>query len=160
MSERKEEDLKEEVNSSEKESEITKDTKISVSNINDLVNLLAKSDCKVSKYDGNFNAFKIDFPSDKDGTNLFFHLDDSEDAESYLSLTEDLEKAKKALDEKFYRLAAEFENYKKEVFLIEINRYHMLKKISSKTCFTFLTILKEVWNYIKSLQKKLIFIKE
>lgn len=75
--------------------------------------MLAKFDCKVSKYDGNFNAFKIDFPSDKDGTNLLFHIADSEDAESYLSLTEDLEKAKKTLDEKIYRLAAEFENYKK-----------------------------------------------
>jgi len=113
MSERKEEDLKEEVNSSDKQGEIVEDAKISVSNIDDLINLLAKFDCKVSKYDGNFNAFKIDFPSDKDGTNLLFHIADSEDAESYLSLTEDLEKAKKTLDEKIYRLAAEFENYKK-----------------------------------------------
>ena len=113
MSERKEEDLKEEVNSSDKEGEIVEDIKISVSNIDDLINLLAKFNCKVSKYDGNFNAFKIDLPSDKDGTNLLFHIDDSEDAESYLSLTEDLEKAKKTLDEKMYRLAAEFENYKK-----------------------------------------------
>jgi len=113
MSERKEEDLKEEVNSSDKEGEIIEDAKISLSNIDDLINFLAKFDCKVSKYDGNFNAFKIDFPSDKDGTNLLFHIDDSEDAESYLSLTEDLEKAKKTLDEKIYRLAAEFENYKK-----------------------------------------------
>ena len=39
MSERKEEDLKEEVNSSDKEGEIVEDIKISVSNIDDLINL-------------------------------------------------------------------------------------------------------------------------
>ena len=41
MTERKEEDLKEEVNSSDKEGEIVEDAKISVSNIDDLFSILS-----------------------------------------------------------------------------------------------------------------------
>ena len=77
-----------------------------------------------------------------------------------MSLTEDLEKAKKALDEKIYRLAAEFENYKKRSISDRDQSVSYAKENLFKDLLYFLTILKEVWNYIKSLQKKLIFTKE
>ena len=51
--------------------------------------------------------------NDKDKFTNFFTIVDDEDSDAFLKLKDGLEAAKKELNEKLLRLAAEFENYKK-----------------------------------------------
>lgn len=66
--------------------------------------------------------------NDTDKSTNFFTIVDDEDSDAFLKLKDGLEVAKKELNEKLLRLAAEFENYKKRNLIEKKQATYMAKE--------------------------------
>ena len=93
-----------------KENTKDEENKLFFKSFSDFKDFIESSKYSIRSISENEIIFKFD---DKDQTTNFFTMVVNEDVEAFLKLKDNLESAKKELNEKLLRLAAEFENYKK-----------------------------------------------
>ena len=93
-----------------KENTEDEENKLFFKSFSDFKDFIENSKYSIKSISENEIIFKFD---DKDQTTNFFTMVIDEDVEALLKLKDNLELAKKELNEKLLRLAAEFENYKK-----------------------------------------------
>ena len=93
-----------------KENTEDEENKLFFKSFSDFKDFIENSKYSIKSISENEIIFKFD---DKDQTTNFFTMVIDEDVEAFLKLKDNLELAKKELNEKLLRLAAEFDNYKK-----------------------------------------------
>tara|TARA_B100000315_G_C14422611_1_gene516295 strand:+ start:54 stop:758 length:705 start_codon:yes stop_codon:yes gene_type:complete len=85
------------------------------------------------------DAFSINLPKDKVSRKaLVLFLKGQDSLNEYLSLTKDLEQARKEVNEKLLRLAAEFENFKKRASQEKIQASNYAKELALKDILDFI----------------------
>ena len=85
------------------------------------------------------DAFSNNLPKDKASRKaLVLFLKDQDSLNEYLSLTKDLEQARKEVNEKLLRLAAEFENFKKRASQEKIQASNYAKELALKDILDFI----------------------
>ena len=85
------------------------------------------------------DAFSINLPKDKVSRKaLVLFLKGQDSLSEYLSLTKDLEQARKEVNEKLLRLAAEFENFKKRASQEKIQASNYAKELALKDVLDFI----------------------
>ena len=85
------------------------------------------------------DAFSINLPKDKVSRKaLVLFLKGQDSLSEYLSLTKDLEQARKEVNEKLLRLAAEFENFKKRASQEKIQASNYAKELALKDILDFI----------------------
>ena len=97
-------------NSLEQKEDSEEESKLIFKSFSDFKSFIEDSDYITVSSSENEIVFKF---NDTDKFTNFFTIVDDEDSDAFLKLKDGLEAAKKELNEKLLRLAAEFENYKK-----------------------------------------------
>ncbi len=93
------------------------------------------------------NAFSVSLPKDKASQMaLILFLKDQDSLSEYLSLTKDLEQARKEVNEKLLRLAAEFDNFKKRASQEKIQTSNYAKEL----------VLKDILDFIDTFERGLL----
>ena len=97
------------------------------------------------------NAFSVSLPKDKASQMaLILFLKDQDSLSEYLSLTKDLEQARKEINEKLLRLAAEFDNFKKRASQEKIQASNYAKEL----------VLKDVLDFVGTFERGLLLSQE
>ena len=102
--------MSENKNLEQKENSKKEENKLVFKSFSDFKSFIEGSEYTTVSSSKNEIVFKF---NDTDKFTNFFTIVNDEDTEAFLKLKDDLEAAKKELNEKLLRLAAEFENYKK-----------------------------------------------
>lgn len=97
-------------NSLEQKEDSEEESKLIFKSFSDFKSFIEDSEYITVSSSENEIVFKF---NDTDKSTNFFTIVDDEDSDAFLKLKDGLEVAKKELNEKLLRLAAEFENYKK-----------------------------------------------
>ena len=109
----------------QKEDSEEEESKLIFKSFSDFKSFIEDSDYITVSSSENEIVFKF---NDKDKFTNFFTIVDDEDSDAFLKLKDGLEAAKKELNEKLLRLAAEFENYKKRNLIEKKQATYMAKE--------------------------------
>ena len=112
-------------NSLEQKEDSEEENKLIFKSFSDFKSFIEDSEYITVSSSENEIVFKF---NDTDKSTNFFTIVDDEDSDAFLKLKDGLEVAKKELNEKLLRLAAEFENYKKRNLIEKKQATYMAKE--------------------------------
>ena len=139
-----------------KENTEDKENKLSFKSFSDFKDFIESSKYSIKSISENEIIFKFD---DKDQTTNFFTMVVNEDVEAFLKLKDNLESAKKELNEKLLRLAAEFENYKKRNLIEKKQATYIAKENMLRDLLFFIDNFERGLNLYENTQKDTDFFK-
>lgn len=139
-----------------KENAKDEENKLFFKSFSDFKDFIESSKYSIRSISENEIIFKFD---DKDQTTNFFTMVIDEDVEAFLKLKDNLESAKKELNEKLLRLAAEFENYKKRNLIEKKQATYIAKENMLRDLLFFIDNFERGLNLYENTQKDTDFFK-
>ena len=139
-----------------KENTKDEENKLFFKSFSDFKDFIENSKYSTRSISENEIIFKFD---DKDQTTNFFTMVVNEDVEAFLKLKDNLESAKKELNEKLLRLAAEFENYKKRNLIEKKQATYIAKENMLRDLLFFIDNFERGLNLYENTQKDTDFFK-
>mgnify|MGYP000008490857 FL=1 len=139
-----------------KENTKDEENKLFFKSFSDFKDFIESSKYSIKSISENEIIFKFD---DKDQTTNFFTMVVNEDVEAFLKLKDNLESAKKELNEKLLRLAAEFENYKKRNLIEKKQATYIAKENMLRDLLFFIDNFERGLNLYENTQKDTDFFK-
>ena len=139
-----------------KENTQDEENKLFFKSFSDFKDFIENSKYSIKSISENEIIFKFD---DKDQTTNFFTMVIDEDVEAFLKLKDNLELAKKELNEKLLRLAAEFENYKKRNLIEKKQATYIAKENMLRDLLFFIDNFERGLNLYENTQKDTDFFK-
>ena len=139
-----------------KENAKDEENKLFFKSFSDFKDFIESSKYSIRSISENEIIFKFD---DKDQTTNFFTMVVNEDVEAFLKLKDNLESAKKELNEKLLRLAAEFENYKKRNLIEKKQATYIAKENMLRDLLFFIDNFERGLNLYENTQKDTDFFK-
>tara|TARA_B100000242_G_scaffold88925_1_gene59874 strand:+ start:24548 stop:25267 length:720 start_codon:yes stop_codon:yes gene_type:complete len=139
-----------------KENTKDEENKLFFKSFSDFKDFIESSKYSIRSISENEIIFKFD---DKDQTTNFFTMVVNEDVEAFLKLKDNLESAKKELNEKLLRLAAEFENYKKRNLIEKKQATYIAKENMLRDLLFFIDNFERGLNLYENTQKDTDFFK-
>lgn len=139
-----------------KENTKDEENKLFFKSFSDFKDFIESSKYSIRSISENEIIFKFD---DKDQTTNFFTMVIDEDVEAFLKLKDNLESAKKELNEKLLRLAAEFENYKKRNLIEKKQATYIAKENMLRDLLFFIDNFERGLNLYENTQKDTDFFK-
>lgn len=139
-----------------KENTEDEENKLFFKSFSDFKDFIESSKYSIRSISENEIIFKFD---DKDQTTNFFTMVIDEDVEAFLKLKDNLELAKKELNEKLLRLAAEFENYKKRNLIEKKQATYIAKENMLRDLLFFIDNFERGLNLYENTQKDTDFFK-
>ena len=139
-----------------KENTEDEENKLFFKSFSDFKDFIENSKYSIKSISENEIIFKFD---DKDQTTNFFTMVIDEDVEALLKLKDNLELAKKELNEKLLRLAAEFENYKKRNLIEKKQATYIAKENMLRDLLFFIDNFERGLNLYENTQKDTDFFK-
>ena len=139
-----------------KENTEDEENKLFFKSFSDFKDFIESSKYSIRSISENEIIFKFD---DKDQTTNFFTMVVNEDVEAFLKLKDNLESAKKELNEKLLRLAAEFENYKKRNLIEKKQATYIAKENMLRDLLFFIDNFERGLNLYENTQKDTDFFK-
>ena len=139
-----------------KENTEDEENKLFFKSFSDFKDFIENSKYSIKSISENEIIFKFD---DKDQTTNFFTMVIDEDVEAFLKLKDNLELAKKELNEKLLRLAAEFENYKKRNLIEKKQATYIAKENMLRDLLFFIDNFERGLNLYENTQKDTDFFK-
>lgn len=139
-----------------KENTEDEENKLFFKSFSDFKDFIENSKYPIKSISENEIIFKFD---DKDQTTNFFTMVIDEDVEAFLKLKDNLELAKKELNEKLLRLAAEFENYKKRNLIEKKQATYIAKENMLRDLLFFIDNFERGLNLYENTQKDTDFFK-
>ena len=139
-----------------KENTEDEENKLFFKSFSDFKDFIENSKYSIKSISENEIIFKFD---DKDQTTNFFTMVVNEDVEAFLKLKDNLESAKKELNEKLLRLAAEFENYKKRNLIEKKQATYIAKENMLRDLLFFIDNFERGLNLYENTQKDTDFFK-
>lgn len=139
-----------------KENTKDEENKLFFKSFSDFKDFIKSSKYSIKSISENEIIFKFD---DKDQTTNFFTMVVNEDVEAFLKLKDNLESAKKELNEKLLRLAAEFENYKKRNLIEKKQATYIAKENMLRDLLFFIDNFERGLNLYENTQKDTDFFK-
>ena len=139
-----------------KENTEDEENKLFFKSFSDFKDFIENSKYSTRSISENEIIFKFD---DKDQTTNFFTMVVNEDVEAFLKLKDNLESAKKELNEKLLRLAAEFENYKKRNLIEKKQATYIAKENMLRDLLFFIDNFERGLNLYENTQKDTDFFK-
>ncbi len=139
-----------------KENTKDEENKLFFKSFSDFKDFIENSKYSIKSISENEIIFKFD---DKDQTTNFFTMVIDEDVEAFLKLKDNLESAKKELNEKLLRLAAEFENYKKRNLIEKKQATYIAKENMLRDLLFFIDNFERGLNLYENTQKDTDFFK-
>mgnify|MGYP003324059425 CR=1 FL=1 len=148
--------MSENKNLEQKENSKKEENKLVFKSFSDFKSFIEGSEYITVSSSKNEIVFKF---NDTDKFTNFFTIVNDEDTEAFLKLKDDLEAAKKELNEKLLRLAAEFENYKKRNLIEKKQATYVAKENMLRDLLFFIDNFERGLNLYENSQKDTDFFK-
>ena len=142
--------MSENKNLEQKENSKKEENKLVFKSFSDFKSFIEGSEYTTVSSSKNEIVFKF---NDSDKFTNFFTIVNDEDTEAFLKLKDDLEAAKKELNEKLLRLAAEFENYKKRNLIEKKQATYVAKENMLRDLLFFIDNFERGLNLYENSQK-------